>query len=47
VLTGEIVYTGEIENFYGTLDASQWKSGIYAVKSRIGDSVIVQKIAVK
>lgn len=47
VITGEIVYTGEIENFYGTLDASKWKSGIYAVKSRIGDSVIVQKIAVK
>ena len=47
VITGEIVYIGEIKDYNGTLDTSQWKSGIFAVKSRIGDSVIVQKIAVK
>jgi hypothetical protein len=47
VITGETVYTGEVNNYNGILDASQWKSGIYAVKSRIGDSAIVQKIAVK
>ena len=47
VITGENVYTGEIENCKGILDTSRWKSGVYVIRSRIGDNIVVQKIPVK
>ena len=47
VITGENVYTGEIENYNGTIDATRWKSGVYLINSRIGQSVVIQKVAIK
>ena len=47
MITGENVYTGEIENYNGTIDATRWKSGVYAIRNRIGDNIVVQKIAIK
>lgn len=47
VITGENVYTGKIENYNGTIDATRWKAGVYAIRSRIGDNIVVQKIAIK
>lgn len=47
VITGENIYSGKIENYNGTIDATRWKSGVYAIRNRIGDTIIVQKVAIK
>lgn len=47
IVTGENVYEGIIENYKDVLDTTQWKPGIYLIRSRIGEAVVVQKVVVK
>lgn len=47
VVTGNILYEGEMANDGVTINTIGWKSGVYAVKAIVGDYVLIKKVTVK
>ena len=47
VITGNVLYEGDMANNGVTINTTGWKSGVYAVKAIVGDYILTKKVTVK